>query len=111
MRAHQIGLLIVLVATLIATAQAQEIEVNPFGGGVRSAKVANTADFKDSALYGLRWSVFVIPQFSLEAGVARQDHFKFQDANADGRAFMFDLNGLYHFDRERVPGPPKKVAP
>ena len=111
MRAHRIVLLIVFVATLIATAQAQEIEINPFGGGIVSSKVADTANFKNAAVYGLRWSVFVIPQFSLEAAVSRQDSFKFKDASADGRAYIFDLNGLYYFDRERVPGPPKKVAP
>src|SRR5437773_1086149 len=111
MRAHRIMLLIVLLATLTATAQAQEIEINPFGGGIRSSKVADTADFRDSAIYGLRWSVFVIPQFSFEADVARQERFRFQDANAAGRAYFFELNGLYHYDRERVPGPPKKVSP
>src|SRR5690242_11833443 len=111
MRAHRIVMFIVLGSTLIATAQAQEIEINPFGGGIRSTKVADTADFRDSSVFGVRWSVFLIPQFSLEAAVARQDKFRFKNTDANGRAFNFDFNGLYYFDRERVPGPPKKVAP
>ena len=105
-------LLTIVLASLVATARAQELQISPYVGGIVSSKVADAANFKTSAVYGLRWSMYVIPQFSVEASLGRQNDFKFKDTTADSHAFVFDLNGLYYFGREGDDAEPvKKFVP
>jgi len=90
----------VVLASLAATAYGQELQISPYVGGVVSSKIADAASFKSSTVYGLRWSMYVVPQFSVEASLGRQKDFRFKDAPADSRAYVFDLNGVYHMRRE-----------
>jgi hypothetical protein len=100
MRVHRIVLLTIVLASLAATARAQELQISPYVGGIVSSKIADAASFKSSTVYGLRWSMYVVPQFSVEANLGLQKDFRFKDAAADSRAYVFDLNGVYHLRRE-----------
>src|SRR5213075_2323444 len=90
-------LLTIVLASCVATAHAQELQISPYVGGVVSSKVADLASFKSSTVFGVRWSMYVIPQLSVEANLGRQNDFRPKDSTADSHAFVFDLNGLYHF--------------
>jgi hypothetical protein len=100
MRVHRVVLLTIVLASLAATAHGQELQISPYVGGIVSSKIADAASFKNSTVYGLRWSMYVVPQFSVEANLGRQKDFRLKGAAADSHAYVFDLNGVYHVRRE-----------
>jgi hypothetical protein len=104
-------LLVGSILTVLIPAQAQEMEINPFGGAIFSSSVAESADFKDVAVYGIRWSVFAIPQFSYEVTFGHQNHFEFEDTDPNSRAYIWEFSGVYHPGREVPGGRPRRFAP
>src|SRR5262249_23150310 len=62
--------------------------------------------FENSTVYGLRRSMYVIPQFSVDANLGRQKKFRFKDTTAGSHAFVFDLNGVYHLWQENAGAEP-----
>ena len=112
MRVSRMILVAAFIAIMVPVAHAQEVQLSPYIGAAFSSKVANTAKFKQSPVYGVRWSVYIIPQFSLEANLGRQNDFRFDGTSGTTHAYHFDFNSLYYFNREGPKAEPvTKFAP
>ena len=82
---------------ITGTARAQRFEVHPYAGGFFPAKWADTARLETGGMYGARGGIFLTTQLEIEGNFGYIPHFRFEDADLNTRATLWDAGGSYSF--------------
>lgn len=101
----QIGLAAVAVALLSTSAFAQKFDVSPYAGGFFPATDYSDTNvkLKKEGLYGVRGGYFLTSNTEVEGNFGYVNHFDFvRSGHSKTRAWLWDVNGTYHFHSSRL---------